>query len=81
MQNNRDIFVEELIRCNRAGKEGAFKVAAVILGLILCGLAFHYFTSIFPFFFGIICILIFLMLDTVFRNMSIRSSAAMLILT
>ncbi len=61
MQNNRDIFVEELIRCKRAGKEGMFKIAAVILGLVLCGLAFHYFTSIFPFFFAIICILIFFM--------------------
>lgn len=61
MQNNRDIFVEELIRCNRAGKEGLFKVAAIILGLVLCALAFHFFTSIFPFFFAIICILIFFM--------------------
>ena len=61
MQNNRDVFVEELIRRSRAGKEGAFKIAAVILGLILCGLAFHFFTSIFPFFFAIICILIFFM--------------------
>lgn len=59
MQYNRDIFVEELIRRNRAGKEGLFRIGAVILGLILCGLAFHYFTSIFPFFFAIICILIF----------------------
>ncbi|MDD6189926.1 MAG: hypothetical protein PUB32_10210 [Clostridiales bacterium] len=61
MQINRDIFVEELIRRNRAGKEALFKVAAIILGLILCGLAFHYFTSIFPFFFALICILIFFM--------------------
>lgn len=61
MQKNRDIFIEELIRRNRAGKEGVFRIAAIILGLILCGLAFHYFTSIFPFFFAIICILIFFM--------------------
>ena len=61
MQKNKDIFVEELIRRSRAGKEGLFKIGAVILGLILCGLAFHFFTSIFPFFFAIICILIFFM--------------------
>lgn len=61
MQNNRDIFVEELIRCKRAGKEGLFKTAAIIIGLVLCALAFHFFTSIFPFFFAIICILIFFM--------------------
>lgn len=61
MQKNRDIFVEELIRKNRAGKEGLFKGAAIVLGLILCGLAFHFFTSIFPFFFAIICILVFFM--------------------
>jgi len=59
MRNNKDIFVEELIRCNRAGGEGIFKIVSIILGLVLCGLAFHYFTSIFPFFFAIICILIF----------------------
>ncbi len=61
MQYNKDIFVEELIRRSRAGKEGLFRLAAIILGLILCALAFHYFTSIFPFFFAIICILIFFM--------------------
>jgi len=59
MQNNRDIFVEELIRCKRVGKETMFKIGAVILGLVLVGLAFHYLTSIFPFVFAIICILIF----------------------
>ena len=61
MQYNKDIFIEELIRRERAGKEGLFRVEAVILGLILCGLAFHYFTVIFPFFFAIICILVFFM--------------------
>ncbi len=61
MQTYKDVFVEELIRRSRAGKEGAFKLAAVILGLVLVALAFHYFTSIFPFFFALICILIFFM--------------------
>ncbi len=61
MVYNKDVFIEELIRRRRAGKETAFKIGAVILGLVLVALAFHFFTSIFPFFFAIICILIFFM--------------------
>ena len=59
MVYNKDVFIEELIRRKRPGGETLFKVGAVILGLILVALAFHFFTSIFPFFFAVIVILEF----------------------
>ncbi len=60
-QSYRDAFVEQLIRCKRLGFEGFCKLGAVILGLVLVALSFHFLTSIFPFFFALICILIFFM--------------------
>lgn len=61
MQTYKDVFVEQIIRRKRAGKETVFKIAAVILSLILMGLAFIYIRILFPFLFALICVLAYFM--------------------
>lgn len=59
MKTYNDTFVEYIVRRRRGGAELLMKLGAVILALVLIGLAYWFFTSIFPFFFAVICILLF----------------------
>lgn len=61
MQTYKDVFVEQIIRRKRTGQESVFKIDAVILGIILIGLAFIYVRILFPLAFALICVLIYFM--------------------
>ena len=59
MKVYNDTFVEELIRRERPGGELVFKIVTIVLALALVGLAYWFLTSIFPFCFALVCILVF----------------------
>ena len=59
MKVYNDTFIEELIRRERPGGELVFKIATIVVALVLIGLAYWFLTSIFPFCFAVVCILVF----------------------
>ncbi|NLO47012.1 MAG: hypothetical protein GX111_01625 [Clostridiales bacterium] len=59
MKRTNDIFIEELIRRGRGSKESMAKLGAVFLALVLILIAFKFTKIFFPFFFAVICILLF----------------------
>ena len=59
MKTYHDVFVEQLIRRERPGGETLFKLGAIVLGLILIGVAFLFAKSFFPVCFAVIVILEF----------------------
>ncbi len=59
MKGTNDIFIEELVRRGRGTRESLFKLGAVVLALILVLVVFSFTKVFFPFFFALICILLF----------------------
>lgn len=59
MKTYNDTFVEQIIRRKSFFSKYVVKILAVLVALALIGLAYWFFTSIFPFFFAVICILLF----------------------
>lgn len=59
VKRTNDIFIEELIRRGRGSKESMAKLGAVFLALVLILIAFKFTKIFFPFFFAVICILLF----------------------
>jgi hypothetical protein len=59
MKGYNDTFVEQLIRRNRPGGETLFKIGAILIGLILGGLAFWWLGAFFAVIFTVIVILEF----------------------
>jgi len=59
MKGYNDTFVEQLVRRSRPGGEALFKVAAVLIGLVLGGLAFWWLGAFFSVAFTVIVILEF----------------------